>query len=217
MKRMLTVKGVGKRRIKPDLMVVKMRLSALRADYRETMKFAAQSVKALQEAMQAAGFTKEDLKTTDFTLNTHYENYYDQDGTYKEKFAGYLCEQELKLEFAYDLDVLSGVLTALAQAPVEPQLKLQFTVKNKAAVQEKLLVEATENAKAKAEILARAAGVSLGKLLRIHDNWSEMQFTSPTNFALEAKYPALAASAPEIEPDEITVSATVTFVWEIKD
>ncbi|NLP37563.1 MAG: SIMPL domain-containing protein [Firmicutes bacterium] len=218
MKRKLTVKGVGKISVKPDLIVVKMELSSLRPDYQETMELAAQSVKALQEAIQAVGFTKEDLKTTNFSLDIHYEKAYDHAGNYKSKFVGYLCEQELKLEFAYDLTLLPAVLAAIAQAPVNPQLELKFTVKDKTAVQEKLLVKATENARQKAEILTKAAGVSLGKLLSIDYNWSEIQLYSSTRYIMEDNPYVLAeASVPEIEPDEINVSDAVTFVWELTD
>lgn len=217
MKRMLTVKGVGTIRVKPDVMVVEMRLSTLKPDYQETMRLAARAVEALQEAVREAGFAGRDLKTTAFTVNTSYDNYYDRDGNYREKFTGYLCAQELKLEFAYDLDLLAKVLAAIARAPVNPQLQLRFTVKDKAAVQEKLLSAAAENARQKAKTLAAAAGVALGSLLRIDYNWNEVRLYSPTNVTLAEKLPAQAESVPEIEPDELTVSDTVTFVWEIKD
>jgi uncharacterized protein YggE len=45
------------------------------------------------------------------------------------------------------------VLTAIANAPVDPKLNIQFSVKDKAAVNEELLVSATENAKRKVDIL----------------------------------------------------------------
>ena len=47
-------------------------------------------------------------------------------------------------------------------------------MKNPARVSEELLINATENARAKAEILCKASGSTLGQLLNIDYNWGEL-------------------------------------------
>lgn len=218
MNRMITVKGTGKVSVKPDLIVITMNLESQQRDYDKTMELAAESVKVLQDAIQSVGFDKKDLKTTYFNIKTHYESYRDKNNNYKSKFDGYICEQGIKLEFDFDTVVLSKVLTAIANATTDPQLNIQFSVKDQAAVSEDLLISATENAKRKAGILAKASNVTLGDLINIDYNWGELHLFSQTSFALEEKcmsYMAL-SYAPDIEPDDIDVSDTVSFVWEIK-
>ena len=218
MNRIITVKGIGKVSVKPDLIVITMDLESQKYDYDETMVMAAESVMALQDAIQSVGFDKKDLKTTNFNISTHYESYRDKNNDYKSKFNGYICQQGTYLEFDYDTSVMSKVLNAIAKAPINPRLNIKFSVNDKAAVSEELLVSATENAKQKAEILAKAAGVRLGNLISIDYSWGELHLYSQTNYdAMEDKCLIMSdISTPEIEPDDIDVSDTVSFAWEIK-
>jgi len=153
MNRTITIKGTGKVSVKPDLIIITMQLESHDYDYEKTMKLAAESVNILQNAIIKAGFNKEDLKTTDFNIRTHYESYRDKDNNYKSRFDGYVCEQGLKLEFDFNTSVLSNVLTSIGKATVEPNLNIQFSVKDKDAINEELLIRATENARRKAEEL----------------------------------------------------------------
>ena len=218
MNRIITVKGTGNISVKPDLIVITMNLESQQYDYDKTMLKAAESVKALQEAIQSVGFDKKDLKTTSFNIRTHYESYRDKNNDYKTKFNGYICQQGTSLEFAFDTSVMSKVLNSIAKAPIDPQLNIKFSVKDKAAVSEELLVNATENAKQKAEILAKAAGVKLGNLISIDYNWGELHLYSQTSYdVMEDKCISMSESySPEIEPDDIDVSDTVSFAWEIE-
>lgn len=217
MSRKITVKGTGKVSVKPDLIIVTMNLESQQYDYDKTIERAAESIKALQDAIQSAGFDKKDLKTTSFNIRTHYESYRDKDNNYNSRFDGYLCEQGLKLEFDFNTEVMSKVLTAIAKVSVDPKLNIQFSVKDKAAVSEELLISATENAKRKAEILTKASGVILGDLINIDYNWGELHLYSPTSYVMEDRCMSLAESyAPDIEPDDIVVSDSVSFVWEIE-
>lgn len=85
------------------------------------------------------------------------------------------------------------------------------------AVAAELLKSASENARAKAEILAEASGVKLGELVTIDYNWGELQLYSPTQYVMEDRCLASApcASSIDIEPDDIESSDTVTLVWAL--
>lgn len=215
MNRMITVKGTGNVSVKPDLIVISMNLESRHIDYDKTMELAAEAVKDLQDAIQSIGFDKSDLKTTSFTIKTHYESYRDEENNYKSRFDGYICAQGLKLELDFDTAVMSKVLTTIAKAQTDPQLNIQFSIKDKDAVSEELLISATKNAKQKAEILASASGVTLGDLISIDYNWGELYLYSQTNYNVESDCIA-ESRAPDIEPDDIDVRDTVSFVWEIK-
>lgn len=110
---------------------------------------------------------------------------------------------------------MGKILTEIAKTDTNPQIDIQFSVKDKDAVSEDLLINATENAKSKAEILARASNVILGDLMNIDYDWAEISFYSPTRYRMEDKVVS-EPYAPDIEPDDISVSDTVSFIWEIK-
>ena len=71
----------------------------------------------------------------------------------------------------------------------------------------------------KAEILCEASNVALGDLLAIDYNWGELNVVSRTEYMLDEKCLAMPMGAMadmDIEPDDIDVSDTATFVWEIR-
>ena len=217
MERLITVKGIGNINVKPDLIIINMELESHKYDYDQTMKLATDSVSKLEKAIEEAGFNKKELKTTSFNIRTSYKSYYDENNKYKDKFDGYICEQGLKLQFDLDMQVLSKVLTAIAKSRVEPRLNIIFSVKDKEKVNEELLINATENARRKAEVLAKASRVNLGKLLTINYSWSEVGIYSKTTYEMKNKSIVMENSySPNIEPDDIELSDTATFVWEIK-
>lgn len=56
-------------------------------------------------------------------------------------------------------------------------------------------------------------------MLTIDYNWGELNIISPTDYMMEEKCMAMPVGAladMDIEPDDIDVSDTATFVWEIK-
>ena len=218
MTRTITIKGVGKLSLKPDQVVGSLTLNATDKNYDKTMDTAAKHLEQLRGALVGIGFTKDDLKTTNFNVNTEYESERDRNGNYKRIFIGYSGTHQLKLEFDFDSQRLSQTLGAIAGCIAEPELNVQFTVKDKKSVDAALLENACVNAKAKAGILAKASGVTLGDLISIDYNWGELHLFSQTQYDMEDNCMRMASAAPtniEIEPDDIDISDSVTFVWAI--
>ena len=62
-----------------------------------------------------------------------------------------------------------------------------------------------------------ASGVQLGDLISIDYNWGEFSIYSRTKYEVEddLRFLDLAPTSVDIEPDDIDVSDTVTFVWQI--
>ena len=68
-------------------------------------------------------------------------------------------------------------------------------------------------------VIVKASGVTLGELVSIDYNWGELHLCSPTHYEMDPPCMARASAAPtamDIEPDDIDVSDSVTFVWEIR-
>ena len=217
--RTITVKGTGNVSARPDYIVLSLNIEALSETYDRAMTDASERIKNLQDAAVRVGYGKEDLKTTSFDVQTRHENIKDRQGNYKREFAGYVCTYRLKLAFDFDSKQLAKVISAIADCGAKPELSIAFTVRNPATINEELLISATENAKTKAEILCKASGNALGQLLNIDYNWGEFNVFSRTRYDVEdCLQPLMAMSkcaAPEIEPDDIDVSDTVAFTWEI--
>lgn len=219
MTRTITVKGVGNVSAKPDYITVSMSIESINESYDNALMEAGKRIELLQSAAVDAGYEKDAVKTTRFNVMTRYESKKDRQGNYRQEFIGYACKYDLKLSFDFDSKQLARVISAIAKSGGRPELGIAFTVRNPAKVSEALLKSATENARAKAEILCQASGAQLGQLLTIDYNWGELNVMSRTRYDIdELVQPCIAMGvdyAPEIEPDDIDVSDTVAFVWAI--
>lgn len=218
MARTITVKGIGKISAKPDRVVLSMTLESKHKDYDKAMEMAADHIQYLNETLCSIGFEKGSVKTTDFDVRTDYDWVKDRYGNYESVFRGYEVTYHLKLAFDFDMGRLSQALATIAGCLSHPQLSIAFTVKDATAINEEMLRAATVNAKRKAEILCEASGVTMGDLISIDYNWGELDNYSHTRYDCceEAISPMAIGAAIDIDPEDIDVSDTATFVWEIK-
>lgn len=215
--RTIIIKGMGRVSVKPDLIVVSMELETKDKDYEQTMALASQKIDSLNKSLEGIGFEKNSIKTTNFDIIIDYESV-KKDGQYQQVFCGYKCNHNLKVEFDFDTKRLAEVLNEISKCVAKPEFSISFTVRDKEVVSRELLKSATQNAREKAEILCSASGVKLGDLLSIDYNWGELNICSNTNYSVSrnCKMETLACfSSVEIQPENIDLNDTVTFVWEI--
>ncbi len=112
-------------------------------------------------------------------------------------------------------------VTGKGQIKVHPDMaRISYTVKDTEAVKNTLLGKAVADAKEKAAVLTQAGGVTLKDIQSVDYSWGEINFeyrpmTRDLSLnELSATVPAK-SYAIDIEPDDISVSDTVTVIWEI--
>ncbi|MDO5576377.1 MAG: SIMPL domain-containing protein [Fibrobacter sp.] len=215
MSRTITVKGIGTASARVDYVLLYMELRAKDMKYDKAMDKAAFQLSQLNDCLAAIGFEKKAVKTTSFDIETDYDSYKDEQGNYQRVFRGFVCEHKLKLAFDFEIEKLSQALSSVAKCLANPELSIEFTVKDPANINETLLREATINAKKKAELLCDASEVKLGQLLSIDYNWGELNVYSKTRYNHSTKFSMENSLSIDIEPEDIKVRDTATFVWEI--
>ena len=215
--RTLRVTGKGNVRARPDTTRITMTLTGTLPEYGDALKKSSGDTELLRELLAGFGFEGSDLKTLRFDVDTAYESYRDH-GVYKDRFVGYTWRHELKVEFDSDNGRLGKILKALAGSPAKPEFRISYTVKDPEAVKDELLGKAVADARAKAAVLAKAAGLTLGDIQTLDYSWGRIELeTSPMDRSIEAGAVMMKSAdfAMNIEPDDIEVSDTVTVVWEI--
>ncbi len=216
MDRTITVKGTGKVGAKPDSAVVFMTLTARDKDYEKAAEAAEKQAEGLQNALLPLHFAETDLKTAELNVNIEYENVRDETGNYRNLPKGFVCTRRLKLQFDFDAARFAAVMKALAGCPAQPEFSVSFTVKDRDALRERALRAAAENAEKRAAILCDAAGVKRGKLLDIRYEWNDRPALSPTRYAAaDGRALSVAAFAANVHPEDIDISDTAVFTWEI--
>ncbi len=215
--RTIRVTGTGSLKVRPDMTRITMTLQGLDKDYAQVLKRSSEETNTLAEVLAGFGFAREDLKTLNFNVDTEYESY-QEEGAWKQRFLGYRFHHMLKVEFGLDDERLGRILYALANCPVDPELRISYTVRDPEASRNALIAAAVADAKAKASVLSDAAGVALGGILLIDYSRGEVMIeAAPMNRMLMAKGAAAedASYAMDIRPDDIEVNDTVTVVWAI--
>lgn len=214
MQKTITVRGTGHATAKPDCVHILFRLVNRDMEYHSAMEAAAYDLVALKSALTLADISSDDLKTTDFSIKTD-RSYSSKDEKYH--FEGYAVHHNFKIVIDFDKERLGKILDAITSSCTDPDLSIKFTVKDPSAIKNKLFQTAAENARNIADALCKGSGVSLGELVSINYSWQEVDFYSHTDYSPGCADGVLADCAPpEITPDDIEASDSVTFVWTLK-
>ena len=218
--RMIKVTGKGNLKIKPDMTRITITLEGQNKEYDKTLAQSSRDTEALKDILEKQGFDRTAVKTLMFNVDTRYESYQARDKSWKERFVGYEFKHMVKVEFDSDNERLGRILYSLANAKdIHPDFRLSYTVKDPETSKNQLLGKAVADAKAKAEVLTKAAGVNLKDIKNIDYSWGEIQFEyAPMNrnmFCNKVMADGAGAFDMDIEPDDISVSDTVMVVWEI--
>ena len=122
------------------------------------------------------------------------------------KVTGYRATRKLTVEFEYEKTLLAKVLDALGKSKCE--WRVAFALKND-EMRQTLVARAVTEAKQSAEVIAKAAGVKLGSLVKA-------EYVSTGGGHAVMRMAAVYGADNAADPEEITLSETVTCSWEIK-
>lgn len=205
----LIVEGQGKVTVIPDIAKVSLGIDASGTSLPEVQNGVNQKSKTLVDTLKKLGVEEKDIKTTSYNVFPEY-NYESQ----PPRITGYRVSLSYEVRIK-DFDKINEVVVAATGAGANLVGNISFDV-NEETKKKKLdeaREEAVEEAKDKAQSLARAAGVSLGKILNISEFPS---FEPPTPFALKEGVGGTEPARPEITPGETEISVTVSLSFEIR-
>ena len=219
--RTIRVTGKGTLKIHPDMTRITITLTKVYKEYSETLTHSSEDTEALKDLLEGFDLKRTDLKTISFNIDTEYESYM-EGNEYRQRLAGYRYRHTMKIEFDTDNDRLGKILYALAQSDTEPEFNISYTVRDQEAAKNEMLGKAVSDAKEKAVILTKAAGLTLKDIQTVDYSWGDIVMeTRPTarmmasnKMDMEEADAAYGLSM-DIEPDDITVSDSVTVIWEI--
>ncbi|MCH5160809.1 MAG: SIMPL domain-containing protein [Clostridiales bacterium] len=189
--RLITVTGTATEKLPANFVVISVSAVGESGVYEQAVTAAEQLSDGAVAELKSAGV---DVRAAGVSVNVVSED---------KKIVGYRAVKKFSAEFIYDKAVLSKALDALSKSKCE--WRVSFSLKN-ADMQEKLITRAVKEAKASAQTIAAAAGVKLGALVKA--DYASSGGHMPMRMSLSA--------ANVTEPEEITLSETVTCSWEIK-
>lgn len=156
--RTISVNGTAQVTLKPDIAWVS--LGTLTQDVSaEAARKANNTLMAkVYDALKAQGVDLDkDVKTTAYSINPRYE----ENGT---KITGYNINNTIRVKVR-DLDKLGSILETATQAGANTSGGLYFDVENREGAYNQALEKAIENARLRAQTLAKSAGAVLGPVV----------------------------------------------------
>lgn len=212
MKQTIAVTGTGRDCLPPDLAVLTMTLRAEDASFDAAQEKADGAYGALLEALSRspAGVARQDVKTAAYEVESRYETQ-EEEGRTRRVFAGFAVRHTLRLELDFTPRALAETLRAASSSGAEPEVQVDFAVRDRAAFRARLLGAAAADARARAEALAQAEGLRLGELLRVtHDGGGDIG--SPVRLYADTRRLAAPAS---FVPSDVEARETATFTWRL--
>jgi uncharacterized protein len=199
--RTISVNGNSQIILTPDIAYISIGVHSESKDAQEAMA-------KNNAALVAAGVDPKDIRTTNFSIYPQQE--YGPNGeTLGTKFV---VDNTVYVTMR-DITKMGELLDAAIAAGANNIYGISFDVENKDAALEQARTKAMENAYTQAEQLAQAAGVELGPVYSIS---SYNSYPTPIYDVKGAGGAAYEASSVPISPGQMTITADVSVVYEIK-
>jgi uncharacterized protein YggE len=170
----------------------------------------AERQQAVLSALKGAGIAAAQIKTVGFNVFPEYS--YDNQGRTPPKITGYRASNSVMVEVR-QIDQVGKILDTALGAGANNISGVQFYASTADAARREALAKAVEKARADADVLARAAGGTVGRLIEVGTAEYQMPIPRPYDMAMARGVAAQAAPTP-IEPGEYTISATVGVRWQ---
>jgi uncharacterized protein YggE len=204
---LIIVSGRGEVEAEPDMATFTLGVSTL--DFSAERAYSENNEKMSQiiEKVKKAGVDPADIKTTQFTIEPQYD--YERN-TGERVFKGYRVRHRLLVRL-HALGILGRLLDTVVGAGVTDLSGISFAVEDPEEAESRARIASVEDAHRKALELASAAGVGLGRAVRIE----ETRYTPrPMMARAEASFGA-AEEAP-IEPGTQKVVVSVVVHYRIE-
>jgi uncharacterized protein YggE len=206
---MIEVGGTGEAKVTPDRALIylgvqtKGRTAALAGS--ENAKIAA----AIFDAVRTAGIARDQMSTTNYSVNPSYRYY--PDGR-KPELTGYDASNTVRVEVR-NLELVGKVIDASLGAGANNIGGITFYASQLDATKREALGNATTDARLSAEIMAKAAGGTLGALIAITSQSADVPRPMPM-LAMSMRAKSADEPTPIAAPTEQTVTATVVGRWQ---
>lgn len=219
--RTITIDGEGKITVKPDIAKVSLSVASAGKTVKEVTDDNNTKMNAVISQMKQLGIKPEDIQTSSYDLYPQYD--YGNSGVVSSgmmpvpprpvtpKIVGYNLTQTVVVKIR-DLTKSDQVLDQAIASGVNQVGALTFELDDASKVKKDARIMAFQKAKDKAQEMASAAEVSLGRVITFSE--SSAGGAQPyANFAMKAMSSADAAPAPSIEPgsQDFTVDVSVTY------
>lgn len=201
----ITVTGSAVVTLEADYARISVGVSTKAKTVEEASRENTACIHAVIAALKEAGVAEEDIATSNYYVNAEYD--YSLGG---QRQSGYNVTNQLTV-IIRDIAHIGATLDKATAAGANNIYNIEFLSTQADKAQDKATAHAVQDAMRKAQLLADAAGLELGGILSLTESTGGVYVTA-RNYAFKDAV----ATSNSILPDDTSVSASVTMVFEVK-
>ncbi len=210
----ISVMGEGKAMVKPDMLVINLSISELADSTEQAQEQSNKKTTQITDMLRSLNISETSLKTTNYNVSPEYDRSQPQG----RKLLGYRVWHSMSLTLSGDnfTQLWGKVLDGVAKIGGINIDNTFFDLKDKNTALAAAREQALQDARAKAEQLAKASWAKLGKVVTITDN-TYYNFPGPVYRAYDAwGIGASEQSTPSLSPGETEVTVNVNVTYKLK-
>lgn len=207
---LFSVSGEGKVTVVPDVGVVSLGINLTRPSVKSAQTDVNNIINKISADTKSLGVDAKDIQTSNYSIYPEYDY---RTGT--GRITGYRVQADLRVKVR-DLEKINSVIDAATANGANTVSGINLTVDE--AKEKELLQQAREEAineaKSKAESLARAAGITLGRIVNVQESGNQ---PAPQPYLARDMTVGLGGGGEtKIEPGSTDITSTITLFYETR-
>lgn len=203
----IAISAQGKVTALPDIASISAGVQTEKRTVAEAQKENTSKMNAIIAKLKEFGVASEDIKTVNYTIYPQYDYV-----NGKQTERGYQVSQNVDVKIR-DLSKIGDILASVGDLGANQVGGVSFTIDDPESLRQQARIQGLEAAKAKAQALAEAAGVKLGKVVGFSE--SSGYVPGPIYYDKAMGLGGGGGAAPSIESGSQDVTVDVTVLYEI--
>jgi len=207
----LTANGEGIAYVTPDIAIVSIGVTTRGATAAEALAANSKDLAAVITSIKGEGVAEKDIGTSGLSIYPVYEQPTDgQPQVEAPKILGYNVTNEVRVTIR-DISKSGGILDKVVSAGANQVNGITFDNADRTASQDDAIAAAIADARRKAEVMAKAAGVKLVRITNVQAS------VGGGMMPMYARADMMSAAAPPVPvmPGQQQVNGNATVTWEI--
>ncbi|MEO0442448.1 MAG: SIMPL domain-containing protein [Pseudomonadota bacterium] len=206
----VSVRGEAVLQVSPDQVTVSIGVSSEAEQAKEALATNSQSMNSVIAAIEKLGLDQADYRTRQLNIQALWSSRpRNAENGWRPQIVAYRVSNTLEVKTT-KLGLSGEIIQQATQAGANTVHSLRFDLSDPRHYRRQAISQAVANAKADAEAVARAAGVSIAGVKRIHlDQQPSIGQVRAETAELHSAPANIAAPLPPVSPGDVTVRASV--------
>ena len=206
----VTVVGKSSIMVTPDMAQINLGVRTTAETAKEAQELHIESMNAVRDKLIEMGIPEDSIQTMFYNIYAQYDY-----SMGKGELTGYTVEAQMSVKDR-PVDTVGALISECVAAGANTVNGIQFTFSGYDETYEKALSQAVTVARAKADVLAQAAGLTLGEVKTLVEGYQNTSTRYDSGYYFDAEESAKASADVAVQPGQVEVTAQVTATYWMK-